>query len=199
MKQNYIYNTKNPLIKLYTSIRINLILSEITASDSVLDAGCGEGYITKEIAKAAHTVKAIDANHGSIAAAKKLNSAPNIDYELANIEVLKNQNFDKVVSSNVLEHVQDPKKALQSLLKVLKPGGKLILTFPNEKMLCIGRKLMFPLSWKEKKASTNHLRALTKEDIRSLLEGTGFEIARYRKIPNFPLFLTNFIVVTGVK
>lgn len=49
-----------------------------------------------------------------------------------NVEALSfgDESFDLVVSNDVLEHVNDPEKALAELLRILRPGGVLIMTVP---------------------------------------------------------------------
>ncbi|MFI5251988.1 MAG: class I SAM-dependent methyltransferase [Bacteroidota bacterium] len=48
---------------------------------------------------------------------------------------LDNESVETVLSTQVLEHVKEPQRYLQELSRVLKPGGKLILTCPQSYML----------------------------------------------------------------
>lgn len=56
-----------------------------------------------------------------------------INWEVCDIQNLSHagESFDVVISCETVEHVPEPKKALAELARVLKPGGKLILTCPN--------------------------------------------------------------------
>ena len=47
---------------------------------------------------------------------------------------LEDNSYDVVVSFQVIEHIKDDKKYLQEIQRVLKPGGKAIITTPNIKM-----------------------------------------------------------------
>jgi 2-polyprenyl-3-methyl-5-hydroxy-6-metoxy-1,4-benzoquinol methylase len=54
---------------------------------------------------------------------------------------IRDGSIDCIIASEIIEHVPDPKRFLQSLFNALKPGGKLIITTPyNERIqysLCI--------------------------------------------------------------
>ena len=58
----------------------------------------------------------------------------------------KDDSFDVVISCETIEHIPHPKKALEELYRVLRPGGKFILTCPNYFNLfgiwCLYRKII---------------------------------------------------------
>jgi 2-polyprenyl-3-methyl-5-hydroxy-6-metoxy-1,4-benzoquinol methylase len=56
-----------------------------------------------------------------------------INWEVCDIQDLPHadETFDTVISCETIEHVPEPKQALTELARVIKPGGKLILTCPN--------------------------------------------------------------------
>jgi ubiquinone/menaquinone biosynthesis C-methylase UbiE len=99
---------------------------------SLLDAGCGTGvysfYFTKKIKK----IEAIDISKEKIGFLKKENIFKNIQFSVADLCKLpfKNNSFDQIICSDVLEHIKDDKKALLELRRVLKIGGILLLTIP---------------------------------------------------------------------
>lgn len=100
-----------------------------------LDAGCGGGRYVVALAKlGAAKVVGIDISEGALAAAKARVDARGIGdrVELRLASVLEipfpDATFDYVVSSGVIHHTPDPKKAYAELVRVLKPGGKLFLS-----------------------------------------------------------------------
>lgn len=100
--------------------------------DSVLDAGAGEGITLrkikdKEIGKKHEGIEYMDE---AIEIGKKVN--PDITIKKGNIYDLpyKDETFDLVICTEVLEHLDEPKKALQELRRVSKKY--LILSVPNE-------------------------------------------------------------------
>ena len=57
-----------------------------------------------------------------------LEGTPHIDYSLSSAAAIPSDFFDVVLSTQVLEHVRDPEGYLKLALRVLKPGGRLVLT-----------------------------------------------------------------------
>ncbi|MCC5634333.1 methyltransferase domain-containing protein [Nostoc sp. CHAB 5844] len=104
----------------------------------LLDCGCGPGTISLGLAQAIApgTVTGIDreASQISIAAENALKGViANANFQQANIYELPfaDESFDAVFSHALFEHLQDPAKALQEILRVLKPGGIIGLRSPD--------------------------------------------------------------------
>jgi ubiquinone/menaquinone biosynthesis C-methylase UbiE len=101
-------------------------------SGTVLEIGSGEGYGIMELAPRAEHYIAIDKYNTQIS--DKLNVENNITFIQANIPPLKgieDNSVDFVVTFQVIEHIKDDKQFLREIYRVLKPGGKMILTTPN--------------------------------------------------------------------
>ncbi|MFH1455582.1 MAG: class I SAM-dependent methyltransferase [archaeon] len=117
------------LMKVY-----EFIPSIIPKGKEVLDAGCGEGYGANYLAKKGFQVIAIDINKKTIIEARKKYRESCLFLQL-NAEKLpyKNETFDAIMSSHVIEHLKNDAGYVKELQRVLKKGGKLILTTPNKK------------------------------------------------------------------
>src|SRR5512133_3624477 len=94
---------------------------------TVLDIGCGGGFLSEEFAGAGYAVTGVDPAAESIEAARKhaaANELP-IDYETASGEDLPfpDGRFDIVLCCDVLEHVNDVGRVIAEIARVLKPGG----------------------------------------------------------------------------
>ncbi|MFT7476310.1 MAG: SAM-dependent methyltransferase [Verrucomicrobiales bacterium] len=98
----------------------------------LLDVGCGTGEYTNRMAPDFETVDAIDieperlelfATRHPLNVTVKSMSANDLDYP--------NETFDVVTMVEVLEHLSEPRVALSEIQRVLKVGGKLLLTTPN--------------------------------------------------------------------
>jgi SAM-dependent methyltransferase len=66
------------------------------------------------------------------------------DGDAQRLEGIEDERFDFVHSSHCLEHMVDPKEALATWMRVLRPGGHLILTVPDEDLYEQGK---FPSTW----------------------------------------------------
>jgi SAM-dependent methyltransferase len=104
---------------------------------TVLDVGCGPGFLAYEAAKSARKVFACDLSPGVIACAQVLNSQPNIAYfsSLENgYSPVPDQTLDLVYSFAVIQHVGDDvfSDLMAIAFQKLKVGGQLVLDFPVE-------------------------------------------------------------------
>jgi 2-polyprenyl-3-methyl-5-hydroxy-6-metoxy-1,4-benzoquinol methylase len=103
-----------------------------------LDAGCGSGYLSREMARSGATVVGVDAAAGmvaeSVARAAGEPSAGQMSFQqVDSIERLPfgDASFDGVLCSSVIEYVPDYAQAIRELGRVLRPGGVVVLTVPN--------------------------------------------------------------------
>lgn len=88
----------------------------IDKNDVVLDVGCGDGYNTKEIAKKAKRIVGVDNNSSRIDKAKRSYAAKNITYLFGDVMTFSfGERFDRIVLSNVLEHIKSRHEFLLSL------------------------------------------------------------------------------------
>lgn len=99
---------------------------------SALDAGCGRGLYTRCLAKIADDVEAIDISHSHINAQLRRNRRSNVRPRLGSVTDLPypDEVFDLVLHSEVLEHIPDDHLALSEIIRVLRPGGRLVISVP---------------------------------------------------------------------
>ena len=103
-------------------------------SISILDYGCGTGdHVTYPLACRDHRVLGVDFHEASINEASRRYRLPNLSFQTAEIdELLKpGQQFDLVVCSEVLEHLHKPQHFLETVSRLLRAGGGLVITTPN--------------------------------------------------------------------
>ncbi|UYQ91532.1 methyltransferase domain-containing protein [Chitinophaga horti] len=95
-------------------------------AERILDAGCGTGELTAEIAASGASVKGIDLSASMIKSAKA--HYPAMDFETADIATFElEERFDAIFSNATLHWVREKEKAAGQLYKHLKPGGRLVL------------------------------------------------------------------------
>ena len=143
---------------------------------SVLDAGCGGGqysfYLAKQKLNA--SVTAYDINTEQIerlVKESKERGILNIEFAKRDLtEIDDIEKFDFVVCIDVLEHIKDDEKAIESLYKSLKSGGKIYIRVPGKNQFRYFKQL-------EKHSQEDHVReGYTIEQMKQLLTNAGFKI-----------------------
>ena len=100
------------------------------AGQRILDLAAGTGASSVSLARSGAQVVAADFSPGMIAEGKRRHdSIPNLSFVEADATALpfSDAEFDAVTMSFGLRNVNDPKKALRELLRVTKPGGRLVV------------------------------------------------------------------------
>ncbi len=101
----------------------------------ILDFGCGIGYGTSVLARTPDSrVTGVDASRGAIAYARQHWSAPNIEYVEASSAGFEpaDAGFDLVVSFEIVEHVPNDRAFLDRMWGMLRPGGTLLFSVPDQ-------------------------------------------------------------------
>lgn len=159
----------------------------LKSTDHVLDAGGGDGFYSKLLAPHARRVTLLEFDRRAIDSAVR-NGVPSSDIlhgSVTNIP-LGSASVDKIVLTEVLEHVPDESLALQEIHRVLRPGGTLVVTVPN---------VSFPFLWDPPNWVMQnlfkrpiregfwagiwygHLRLYTPDELRTRLGRAGFNVA----------------------
>ncbi|HXW04168.1 MAG TPA: metalloregulator ArsR/SmtB family transcription factor [Vicinamibacterales bacterium] len=98
----------------------------------VADLGCGEGYLTIEASRWAATVIAVDRSKvvlGRARALAKRRRVRNVIWKRGELERLpiRDATVDVVLLSQALHHAEDPPRALREAVRILRPGGRLLV------------------------------------------------------------------------
>ena len=115
------------------SSRIVNAKGSIHGGATVLHVGCGDGYLDPYLCTRFARVVGVDINFVELQSAASANAGERADYVLIDGFVLpfESGSFDEIVSIDVLEHAEDDVALVQEMSRVLKDGGRLILTVPN--------------------------------------------------------------------
>ena len=97
------------------------------SGERILDIAAGTGTSSAALAKSGAQVVAADFSPGMIEVGRKKH--PNLDFVEADAMALpfKANEFDAVTVSFGLRNIEDPKKALAEMYRVLKPGGRVVI------------------------------------------------------------------------
>lgn len=99
------------------------------------DLGAGTGFITEEILKFGARVIAVDQSESMLQLMKeKFGPGASVEYRLGEAEQLpiNTETVDHAFANMYLHHVEHPSEAIKEMVRILKPGGKLIITDLDE-------------------------------------------------------------------
>jgi cyclopropane fatty-acyl-phospholipid synthase-like methyltransferase len=112
----------------------------------VLDAGCGAGYGSAELAKSANFVTGFDVSGEAIQFAREQYRLPNLAFERASCAALPYADgaFDLVIAFEVIEHLENWREFLTEVRRVLVPAGQFIVSTPNRRYYAETREKIGP-------------------------------------------------------
>ena len=144
---------------------------------NILDVGCGEGFSLSLIQKSGIKAKlsGVDASKESLALGKK--EFPHLDLSYGDIYALKakDASYDLVLCTEVLEHLENPEKALRELRRVSRTYA--IISVPHEPWFMLANFLRgkYVSRWGNHPEHINHW---TRQGILQLLRAHGFRILK---------------------
>lgn len=146
---------------------ISLFVDRIKPDWQICDLGCGTGWLSMELQRMGQ-VTAVDLSPDGIDLARTRWKGPN--FECQNILSWRpKKQFDLVVSTEVMEHIEDKVAFFETINSIVRPGGYVILTTPN------GRLKKW---WDRAGAGKQIIEAWSDPtEVRSLL--SGYEILRH--------------------
>jgi SAM-dependent methyltransferase len=148
----------------------------------ILENGCGVGMYVEHLAPYGGTVIGLEYDFERAAEARA--RAVHILNAAGEHIPLPASTFDLILSHEVIEHVQDDRAAIQEMIHVLKPGGRIVLFCPNRGYpfethgiywkggYSFGNKLFvnyLPRAWRDKLAP--HVRVYSRQDLEKLFAG----------------------------
>lgn len=161
---------------------------------SILDVGCGNGWAAKEFLPKGKQVYSLDISVTNPAIVKKL--YPNEKHFGITADSFhlpfNDQSFDCVIASEIIEHVIDPSRFIKELFRVVKKGGRLIITTPyKEKLiyyLCI--------HCNQKTPANGHIHSFDEKKLESLYSGDDLQSFKCETFGNKVLiFLRTYVIL----
>jgi 2-polyprenyl-3-methyl-5-hydroxy-6-metoxy-1,4-benzoquinol methylase len=159
------------------ALRRRFLLEHVSAAERVLDVGCGEGWFASELDRAGARVVGIDVAEEPLRRAHERD--PGLDLRLVDVDgpwPIEDATVDVVWAGETIEHVVDTAGWLAEVRRVLRPGGRLLLSTPAHGRL---RVLWLALSRRAFEAHfdprADHLRFYTRPALTRLLGELGFQ------------------------
>jgi 2-polyprenyl-3-methyl-5-hydroxy-6-metoxy-1,4-benzoquinol methylase len=164
----------------------------------VLDAGCGNGSLARQLSEKGFDVVGMDLEESGIVQARR--SCPSIRFEVAsvydNMSSLFGRQFDAVVSLEVIEHLYDPRQFVTRVQECLRPGGMFVLSTPYHGYL---KNVLIALAG-EFDAHTaalvdgGHIKFWSQRTLSSLLEQNGFRVNSFIGAGRLPYLWKSMIL-----
>jgi len=152
----------------------------------ILDTGCGDGYLVNQLRKKGLDAVGIDLSNERVSYARKRYGN---HFGVSSIYELKFEDnyFDLSIASEVIEHLEDPAKALKELKRISK---KIILTFPYKEKLI---KEVCPHCLKRFYRS-GHIQYFDQERIEKLIKQNNLRIIKTKKVAYYPFINFPFLI-----
>jgi SAM-dependent methyltransferase len=175
------YESPDPYKRWFYGRRFEAVMSALDAQpgDEVLEVGCGSGYYTRALLGLGARVTATDLSPAYVEQARVL--APDAEFRVEDAQKLsfEDERFDRVLLTEVVEHVPEPARAISEAARVLRPGGVLALSTPSRRS---PMNLAYGLKRRVRGYDVNeHLHELSSGELRLLL-ATSFEIERFERV-----------------
>lgn len=155
-------------------------LNDLASTVPVLEVGCGDGSFTSALAQKFSSVTGIDISAGQIAEnMARLPGITFLQHDVSEPLPLENGSFGVVWCSEVLEHLFDPAFALREMYRMLRPGGRLLLTVPYHGRF---KNILIALfKWDEHFIPSNpHIRFYTKRSLSRMVTAAGLQSIRIK-------------------
>lgn len=180
------YGSSNPVVRRLMA-GFHRSLDELfaqAAPESVLDVGCGEGFITREWAAriAPGRVVGVDLDDPQLHAEWEKNHEPNIEYRVMQGERLAfaDGEFDMVGAIEVLEHVENPEQVLSEMARC--SSRWLLVSVPREP-IWRATNMARGAYWKTLGNTPGHLNHWSSREFLSMLDQYGTVVETRRPFP----------------
>lgn len=211
--QETLYSSKNPTRRWLHCTRRDWIISALKRSahentGRALEVGPGSGIYLPVLADLYDQVVGIDVEMAYLEHARRLSQrCPNLSLVADDITAsrLEPKSFDLILCTEVIEHIANSRAALQSMRRLLKKDGTLVLSTPQRySPLELTAKVAFlpgvidlvRVIYREPILETGHINLMTERELAGQLSAAGFSVTERHKsgmyLPLVAEFLGNF-------
>ena len=163
-------------------------------AESILDVGCGNGWVAKTLLPKGKLVLSLDISRVNPSKAVELYpSEKHLGIVADSFQLpFDDYSFDCVIASEIIEHVIDPAKFVKELFRIVKKGGSLVVTTPyKEKLvyyLCI--------HCNKKTPANAHIHSFNEKKLESLYTESDLESIKFKTFGNkVLLYLRTYVIL----
>ena len=136
----------------------------LTVDAKILEVGCGTGHNLGMLGQFG-SVEALEVDETARTLAEERLGKSVFSAPLPELAGIPEQHYDLVAAFDVVEHIADDKSAIAAIAKVLKPGGKLVLTVPAHQWM-----------WSAHDIVNHHQRRYSKAGLKQLIDGSPLNL-----------------------
>jgi SAM-dependent methyltransferase len=145
----------------------------------IVDVGSGGGWLAARLEKRRVTVTSVDLSHRNLVRIRDRYDSQGVVGSGTQLPIASGS-VDAVIASEVIEHLNEPDEAIREFVRILKPGGRVIITTPyREKIkyhLCIHCNKPTPIN--------AHLHSFDEKRLTASFSSAGCSVILYRRIGN---------------
>jgi 2-polyprenyl-3-methyl-5-hydroxy-6-metoxy-1,4-benzoquinol methylase len=176
-----------------------LQLLDHQSNRSILDMGCGNGSLVRFLLERGYDSYGVDASVSGIDIASRAH--PDrfglVDFsEPVLPEQFKERSFDTILSTEVIEHLYDPRAFIKLCKGILPPGGQIILSTPYHGYL---KNLLISITGKWDKHMNplwdgGHIKLWSGNTLTALLEEQGFKVTAFSGCGRIPYLWKSMLI-----
>jgi len=162
------------------SDKVKFLLDYVGSNKKVLDLGCNDGAVCNVLHERGNDVVGVDLEKLVRIARKKHPHLKFVAADLSHRFPFKNNTFDVIYASEILEHIPDDQLFLKECYRILVAGGGgLLITTPNHFYFGISILTFWGHDWRDPiRDSDTHIHFYSFKTLGRLLMYVGFKIAR---------------------
>jgi len=149
-------------------------LAGLRPGEKVLDIGSGRGWFSFYAQKQGAEVTALDLSEVNLSRIRE--TEPRIRTLLTDAAEPQTggETYDLIVALEVLEHIEDPEKALTNWYSLLRPGGRLMISVPYKEQI----RYSLCVHCNQKTPHNAHLHSFDRDKLSAILHRAGFRVSR---------------------
>jgi 2-polyprenyl-3-methyl-5-hydroxy-6-metoxy-1,4-benzoquinol methylase len=154
-------------------LRYRILMDLLPAArGTVLDVGCGDGYLDFLLHKGGCTPIGLDLSTSRLEKARRgqVHEFRAVQSNCYSLPLAENS-CDTIIYSEILEHLEKPQEAIRSGARILKPGGRLIVSVPHAQD---APDVVCPHCMRQFNAA-GHVQHFQSADLQAIIESTGLK------------------------